>query len=102
VYRSDTRPCHAGTGRRKQGKRITALNAEWADKSFPEAVAVSDFPFSFVYGGKASKDFLDTWKRTVHEDSADPSKRGADVTLVDSATGLEIRAVCTLYLDTPR
>jgi len=82
-------------------EKDTALNAEWADKSFSEAVAVSDFPFSFVYGGKASKDFLDTWKRTVHEDSADPSKRVRTLTLVDSATGLEIRAVCTLYLDTP-
>lgn len=85
----------------KDIEKDAALNGEWADKSFSETTTVNDLPFSFIYGGRPSRELLPAWKRTVSDDSTEPSKRVRTLTLTDPATGLEIRAAYTLYLDTP-
>jgi len=61
----------------------------------------SELPFSFVYDGKPSPELLPTWKRTVSEETLDAARRRRTLTLFDPATGLELRAVATIYLDTP-
>jgi len=58
-------------------------------------------PFSFVYGGKASSELIGAWDQSVTEETAGPNERRRTLTLRDPATGLEVRAVCTLYTDVP-
>ncbi len=72
-----------------------ALNRKWAEDSFSQR-----FPFSFVYGGKNSADFLDKWKRQVKDEKIDSSKRRRTLILNDPETGLEVRAIATIYTDT--
>ena len=72
-----------------------ALNRKWAEDSFSQR-----FPFSFVYGGKNSVDFLDRWKSQVKDEKIDSSKRRRTLILNDPETGLEVRAIATIYNDT--
>ncbi len=72
-----------------------ALNRKWAEDSFSK-----NFPFSFVYGGKNSTDFLDNWKRQVKDEKIDSSKRRRTLILNDPETGLEVRAIAIIYIDT--
>ena len=58
-------------------------------------------PFSFVYGGRASGELLGGWRRTVEDRKIDDARRQRVLTLTDPATGLEVRAVATIYTDTP-
>ena len=60
----------------------------------------NELPFFFVYNGKPSRDLLGSWKRTVCKETIDPVRRQIILTLADPATGLELRAEATLYLDT--
>lgn len=79
-------------------------NQHWALQAFSESVQAREklpLPFSFVYGGKCSLDFVDGWKRQVADKKLDETKTRRTITLTDPATGLEVRAVCTMYLDTP-
>jgi len=61
----------------------------------------NDLPFSFVYGGRPSREFIGQWKRSAREESLDATKCRRTWTLEDPATGLEVRAAATVYLDTP-
>ena len=61
----------------------------------------SELPFSFVYDGKPSRELLGGWKRTVDEEAVDPTRARRILTLSDPETGLEVKAVATIYLDTP-
>jgi len=72
-----------------------SLNRKWAEDSFSHR-----FPFSFVYGGKNSADFLDTWKSQFKDEKIDSSKRRLTLILNDPETGLEVRAIATIYTDT--
>ncbi len=72
-----------------------ALNRRWAEDSFSQR-----FPFSFVYGGQHSADFLHTWKSQVKDEKVDSTKRRRTLILNDPETGLEIRAIATIYSDT--
>jgi alpha-galactosidase len=72
-----------------------ALNRKWAEDSFSHR-----FPFSFVYGGKNSADFLDKWKSQVKDEKIDSSKRRRTLILNDPKTKLEVRAIATIYTDT--
>lgn len=60
-----------------------------------------ELPFSFVYGGRPLGELLGKWKRSVREEPLDVARRCRTLTLEDPATGLEVRAVATVYLDTP-
>jgi alpha-galactosidase len=72
-----------------------ALNRKWAEDSFSER-----FPFSFVYGGRNSAEFLKGWKVQVQDEQVDSTRRRRILTLNDPETGLEIRAIATIYADT--
>jgi len=60
-----------------------------------------DLPFSFTLGGESSRKFLSQWKRDVHLEQLDDNRTRRTVTLQDPQTGLEVRAVATIYTDTP-
>lgn len=76
------------------------LNRQWAETAF-SAAKDSPLPFSFVYGGKPSHEIIGTWKRTVEESTINDTTRRRTLTLADPITGLEVRAVATIYTDTP-
>lgn len=57
-------------------------------------------PFSFVYGGKPSAEFLCHWTREVKDEKISDTTSRRTLTLTDPATRLEVRAVCLVYQDT--
>lgn len=76
-----------------------ALNREWAAKAF-SGMSGSDFPFSFVYDGRPSSEFIRTWTVKAEEKKLDDTKLAQTVVLTDPRTGLEVRAAGIIYLDT--
>jgi len=100
-----------------------ALNRKWAEQAFSRAAAgrrvnvpLSEpgetqprpdaraldrgLPFSFVYGGRHSSEFIHGWRRQVEDEKARSTMSRRTLTLTDPATGLEVRAVCLMYRDT--
>lgn len=57
-------------------------------------------PFSFVYGGKPSPEFLHGWAREVKVEKISPTTHRRTLTLADPITRLEVQAVCLVYEDT--
>ena len=92
---------------------LTTATARWAEDTFGKArpsqgASLSpqpgefwpgvNVPFSFVYGGKASGAFLDSWTReAASQDSTDRSEHSASWT--DPATGLKVSASETAFKD---
>ena len=88
---------------------ITATTAGWAGYSArprPAAPAVAQpggfwpdnsVPFSFVYDGKASDTFLDSWTHEAAKGLADRSKYS--VSWTDPASGLKVTASATAFKD---
>lgn len=72
-------------------------NKQWAEKAFS---ATGDLPFSFVYGGKPSSEFIRSWKHQVEDATIDPTTVQRTLTLTDPDTGLEVKAVARIYTDT--
>lgn len=72
----------------------------WLDDIGRQTAPVGGLPFSFVYGGKHSSEFIHDWKRELREEQLGATKLRRTLTLTDPSTGLEIQAVCTIYLDT--
>ncbi|HPY78059.1 MAG TPA: alpha-galactosidase, partial [Anaerohalosphaeraceae bacterium] len=58
------------------------------------------YPFSFGYGGKISSEFLGNWEKNVEDKTLDSTKQQRILTLTDPQTGLEVKAVVTIYTDT--
>jgi alpha-galactosidase len=77
----------------------TAFNRQWAEQAF--SVSAEPLPFSFVYGGQPSSAFLGGWRHEVRDETVDATRRRRTLTLSDPKTGLQVRAVCTIYTDTP-
>ncbi len=77
-----------------------ALNREWAAQAF-SGKSGSEFPFSFVYDGRPSSEFLRTWTVKAEEKKLDDTKLARTVVLTDPRTGLEARASAVIYLNTP-
>ncbi len=73
----------------------------WLDDLARHGEIGTELPFSFIYGGKPSGELLGRCQRAVKEEQLDPTRRRRALTLFDPDTGLEVRAVATLYLDTP-
>jgi len=73
----------------------------WLDDLARRAQIGGAFPFSFVYGGKHSSEFLSAWRCEVKDDEVGPGRHRRTLALNDPETGLEVRAVCTIYTDTP-
>ncbi|MEI6503220.1 MAG: NPCBM/NEW2 domain-containing protein, partial [Armatimonadota bacterium] len=73
----------------------------WLDDLARRATCAAALPFSFVYGGRQSAEFLTTWPRATSDEVLPDGSRRQTVTLTDPATKLQVRAVCTIYTDTP-
>jgi alpha-galactosidase len=58
-------------------------------------------PFSFVYDGKPSREFLRHWTHEVRDEKINDTTSRRTLTLTDPVTLLEVKAVCLVYLDTP-
>ena len=58
-------------------------------------------PFSFVYGGKPSAELLPNWKAAEKVEEVDAKTRRRTLTFTDPQTGLEVKAVADVFLDTP-
>jgi alpha-galactosidase len=84
-----------------------ALNARWAEQAFSarplaeQGGPVVGIPFSFVYDGKPSAALLPQWRAEQEEEAVDATTRRRTLTFTDPQTGLEVKAVANIYLDTP-
>jgi alpha-galactosidase len=69
----------------------------------PPAVAPGsgDLPFSFVYNGKSSRDFLAGWPVQTESKALDRDRTQRTFTWTDPQTGLEVRCVSVEYADFP-
>ncbi|MHB9038157.1 MAG: alpha-galactosidase [Armatimonadota bacterium] len=59
----------------------------------------SEPPFSFVYGGRKSSEFLDSWKRNDRTEHLDGDRTVHVRTYADPETGLEVTWEVTLHAD---
>ena len=73
----------------------------WLDTLNPSGADTSSLPFSFVYGGRSSRDFLSAWPMTVAEKPLDDQATERTLTFTDPETKLEVRAVAKIYQDVP-
>jgi alpha-galactosidase len=73
----------------------------WIDDLARQWQLGAGLPFSFVYAGQHSAVFLNDWQQQIEDESIDNTKRRRTLTLTDPKTKLEVRAVCTIYNDTP-
>ena len=73
----------------------------WLDELADQWEVGADLPFSFTLDGQPSRQFLSQWKRDVQLEQVDEKRLRRTVKLQDPATGLEVRAVATIYTDTP-
>jgi alpha-galactosidase len=83
--------------------RVTLANGEmlWLDELEFAAPHLDQPPFSFVYGGKPSAELTGAWEQSVDVDTGAAGEMRRILTLRDPETGLEVRAVCTVYTDVP-
>lgn len=89
------------------GKTEIAFNQKWAEAAFSAKIAgnpsdplMPGIPFSFVYGGRNSSEFLNSWKNQVKDEVVDATMLRRTLTLTDPETGLEIRAIVMIYTNT--
>jgi alpha-galactosidase len=87
---------HSATG---DMEAQVALNRAWAEQAFSANQA--SLPFSFVYGGRHSEEFIHGWDSEVRDEPIGGTINRRTLILTDPATHLEVRAVCLTYLDTP-
>jgi len=75
----------------------------WLDDLARHPLLGGEIPFSFVYGGRPSAEFLGRWHRSIQDPpvAARQRQRQRILTLTDPETGLEVRAVAAIYTDTP-
>ena len=65
------------------------------------AVSNQDPPFSFVYDGKPSDSFLNSWKKTAASQPLENGKVEHRITFTDPATGLTVTLIGKTYPDFP-
>jgi len=73
----------------------------WLDDVARQNTLGTEPPFSFVYDGQHSSTFLPRWRREIKTEEIDTTRRRRTLAFTDPQTRLEVRAVCTLYTDTP-
>ncbi len=82
-----------------------SLNSQWAERAFSVDPArdapASAWPLSFVYGGRPSAEFIHRWTTRSEVDQLGHGRVRRTLTLTDPATQLEVKAVATVYTDTP-
>jgi alpha-galactosidase len=83
--------------------RVVLQNGQqlWLDELARRPLLDEALPFSFVYHGRPSAEFLAQWQSSVQDEEINISKRRRILTLTDPETSLEVRAVATIYTDTP-
>ncbi|MBU3665451.1 MAG: hypothetical protein FGM15_06185 [Chthoniobacterales bacterium] len=83
--------------------RIELTDGEvvWLDQLAQQGGPLGGVPFSFVYGGKPSSELLPKWKAEEKVEEVDAKTRRRTLTFTDPETGLEVKAVADIYLDTP-
>jgi alpha-galactosidase len=80
--------------------RIVLANGTslWLDEL--AGVPVPGVPFSFIYGGRPSTELLPKWKAESKDEKPDPTRLVRTLTFTDPETGMVVKAVATIYLDT--
>ncbi len=73
----------------------------WLDDLAREATVATDLPFSFVYGGRSSRELIGKWNRNVQDEPVKDGSQVRTLAFSDPDTGLEVRAVSIRYADTP-
>jgi len=71
------------------------------DEMAEQGGPVDGIPFSFVYDGKSSQEFLQQWQRVVKEEKINAAILRRTLIFTDPNTGLEVKALANVYLDTP-
>jgi len=71
------------------------------DAGFAPIVRGTKLPFSFVYGGRSSDDWLAVWPKKTLSTILDSHRRQRAVTWTDPRSGLEVQWVCVEYNDFP-
>lgn len=72
-------------------------SAFWVEDRFSSA---SDLPFSFIYGGRPSRELLDGWHYSARTQYMPGDVVARTLTFTDPATSLEVRAEARVYTDT--
>ncbi|MBS1850077.1 MAG: alpha-galactosidase [Acidobacteria bacterium] len=85
--------------------RVTLENGQslWLDELpiGPAESWTADLPFSFVYGGKPSRELLPHWTRKSSQRSLDAQRTEYTTSFTDPTTGLVVRWVGVEYNDYP-
>jgi alpha-galactosidase len=81
-------------------EKTVMANRRWAEQVFSDD-AKSCPPVSFRYNGVASEDFIQRWNRRLEVEHPDRHREVRTLTLTDPATRLELKAVATVYTDSP-
>jgi alpha-galactosidase len=77
------------------------FNNQWAERvSLKTSEPDTTLPFSFVYGGRHSSEFISDWDYEIQEEINDTNRQRI-MTLTDPETGLKVRCIFTIYTDTP-
>lgn len=81
----------------------------WASDAFlgqpvpaaPKSALNTAVPFAFTYGGKSSREFLASWKKTITEVGPADGRHKHIIRYLDPATGLEVRCEVVQFADFP-
>ncbi len=73
----------------------------WLDELADQWSAEAGLPFSFSLDGRSSREFLGQWKQNLFDEQIDEKSLRRTLVLEDPKTGLEVKAVATIYRDTP-
>ena len=73
----------------------------WLDDLARQSAIGDGFPFSFVYGGTHSSEFLHEWTAELSQERPGDGRLNRTLTLSDPGTGLELRVDRTIYTDSP-
>ena len=61
----------------------------------------TNLPFSFVYDGKPSEEFLESWQRTEKTERLDDSRTRRTLVFTDPKTGLRVTCIATEFTEFP-
>jgi alpha-galactosidase len=89
--------CGSETSAAEENATIEA-NRRWAETAFDN---IESLPFSFVYDGKTSAELMKQWQKDIKDETIDGGQLLRTLVLTDPHTKLEVRAVATIYTDTP-
>ena len=83
----------------KGGANASAHVKQWTEERFAQGRLP---PFSFIYGGRRSEDFIQSWTYSREDlKSPDPLVHESVYTYADSTTGLTVRCFVTCFNDFP-